>query len=83
MEIVVRDNLIFQVIIQLGIELLFILIVVFENNFFLGIVRLVGLGVDMKIKVKIYVNEYIKLVLLILKLSFEQEFKFKLVEKDG
>lgn len=42
-----------------------------------------GLGVDAKIKAKKYANGYIKLASLIPKSSFEQEPKFKSVEKDG
>ncbi|XP_061175344.1 uncharacterized protein LOC133184330 [Saccostrea echinata] len=48
-----------------------------------GISKPVGLGVDMKIKAKIFANEYIKLATLIPKSNFEQEPKFKSVEKDG
>ncbi|XP_052696174.1 uncharacterized protein LOC128174739 [Crassostrea angulata] len=82
-ETVVRDNPTFQAIIQSGIESSSTLTAVPENNFPLGIARPVGLGVDTKIKAKIYANEYIKLASLIPKSSFEQEPKFKSVEKDG
>lgn len=54
-----------------------------ENISQVGISKPVGLGVDMKIKTKILANEYIKLATLIPKSSFEQEPKFKSVEKDG
>ncbi|XP_048740487.2 uncharacterized protein LOC125654522 [Ostrea edulis] len=48
-----------------------------------GISKPVGLGVDTKIKAKIFANEYVKMASLLPKSSIEQEPKFKSVEKDG
>lgn len=84
-ETVIRDNSgTFQAIVsQSGIDSSSDLTAVPESNFSLGIAKPVGLDVDAKIKAKIYANEYIKLASLIPKSNFEQEPKFKSVEKDG
>lgn len=53
-------------IILVGIFLVdFYIFILVLMNF--GIFRLVGLGVDFKIMVKIFVNEYVKLVFLLFK----------------
>lgn len=83
-DTVVRDNSTFHAIVnQSGIDSSSNLTAVPESYFPLGIGRPVGIGVDAKIKAKIYANENIKLASLIPKSSFEQEPKFKSVEKDG
>ena len=54
-----------------------------QNISSVGISKPVGLGVDSKIKSKIFANEYVKLASLLPKSNYEQEPKFKSVEKDG
>ena len=47
-----------------------------------GISKPVALGIDTKIKAKIWANEYIKFASLLPKSVFDNEDKFKSVEKD-
>ena len=48
-----------------------------------GIARPVGLGVDPKIKAKIWADEFVKFTSLLPKRTSETDEKFKQVEKDG
>lgn len=48
-----------------------------------GVARPVGLGVDQKIKAKILANEFVKFATLLPKSPFDQDEKFKSIEKDG
>lgn len=48
-----------------------------------GVTRPVGLGVDPKIKAKIYANEFVKFASLLPKSPFDADEKFKSIEKDG
>lgn len=48
-----------------------------------GVARPVGLGVDTKIKAKIFANEFVKFASLLPKSPFDADGKFKSIEKDG
>lgn len=45
-------------------------------------VRLVGLGVGLKIKVKCFENKFVKFVIFLLKFFFDVDEKNKWIEKD-
>lgn len=48
-----------------------------------GVAKPVGLGVDPKIKAKIFANEFVKFAFLLPKSPFDADEKFKSIEKDG